>query len=93
MVLDNFKTTVTKGEAINAADILKEAQNLAAKKASGAMGAITSIPRALQHINWLEFILALGTIFIIYGFKRITTAIPSTLLLLLLCLELPLHLT
>ncbi len=83
LVLDNFKTTVTKGEAINAADILKEAQNLAAKKASGAMGAITSIPRALQHINWLEFILALGTIFIIYGFKRITTAIPSTLVALI----------
>jgi len=28
---------------------------------------------------WLEVILALGTIFIIYGFKRITKVVPSTL--------------
>ncbi len=32
-----------------------------------------------MNINWIEVILALGTILIIYGFKRITSAIPSTL--------------
>ena len=37
------------------------------------------MPRALQSINWLELLLALGTVFIIYGFKRITTVVPSTL--------------
>ena len=41
------------------------------------------MPRALQNINWLELILALGTIGIIYGFKRITTKVPSTLVALL----------
>ncbi|MEM6719791.1 MAG: SulP family inorganic anion transporter [Bacteroidota bacterium] len=32
---------------------------------------------------WLEVILVLGTVFIIYGFKRITKAVPSTLVALL----------
>src|SRR5690606_28841573 len=41
------------------------------------------IGRALKSINWLEVVLALATIIIIYGFKRITTAVPSTLVALL----------
>jgi SulP family sulfate permease len=47
------------------------------------MGAIKVLPQALKNISWLELILALATIFIIYGFKRITTAIPSTLVALI----------
>lgn len=84
LVLEDFKVTIDKAEKISQADILKESQTLAAKEASGALGAVKVIPRALQNINWLELILALGTIFIIYGFKRITKAIPSTLVALLL---------
>ncbi|WJJ96919.1 SulP family inorganic anion transporter [Algibacter luteus] len=79
LVLENFKETIDRAEKISQADILKESQTLAAKEASGALGAIKALPRALQHINWLELILALGTIIIIYGFKRITKAVPSTL--------------
>ena len=47
---------------------MKESQTLAAKEASGVMGALKVLPRALSNINWLELILALGTIVIIYGF-------------------------
>lgn len=79
LVLDNFKETITKAGKITKDAIFKESQNLAAKEASGALGAIKAFPRAVQNINWLELLLALGTIFIIYGFKRITTKIPSTL--------------
>ncbi|TNJ46996.1 SulP family inorganic anion transporter [Tamlana fucoidanivorans] len=79
LVLENFKETINRAQDISQADILKESQTLAAKKASGALGAIKALPRALKQINWLELILALGTIFIIYGFKRITKAVPSTL--------------
>ncbi len=81
--LENFKQTIDRAEYISQADILKESQTLAAKEASGALGALKALPRALQNINWLELILALGTIFIIYGFKRITKAVPSTLVALL----------
>lgn len=83
LVLEDFKETIRRAGEITEADILKESQTLAAKEASGALGAVKALPRALQNINWLELILALGTIFIIYGFKRITKAVPSTLVALL----------
>ena len=83
LVLENFKETISRAEKITQADILKESQTLAAKNASGVLGSIKVLPRALQKINWLEVILALGTIFIIYGFKRITTKVPSTLVALI----------
>lgn len=79
LVLEDFKETINRAHLITEADILKESQTLAAKEASGALGALKVIPRALQNISWLELLLAIGTIIIIYGFKRITTAIPSTL--------------
>ncbi|XMO88091.1 SulP family inorganic anion transporter [Algibacter sp. AS12] len=83
LVLENFKETINRANEISQEAILKESQTLAAKEASGALGAVKAIPKALQNINWLELILALGTIFIIYGFKRITKAVPSTLVALI----------
>lgn len=83
LVLENFKETIDRAETITQEDIMKESKTLAAKEASGALGALKVIPRAFQSINWLELILALSTIIIIYGFKRITTFIPSTLVALI----------
>jgi len=83
LVLEDFKETVKRAEDISQAQILKESQTLASKEASGVLGAIKVLPRALKNINWLELLLALGTIIIIYGFKRITTKVPSTLVALL----------
>lgn len=79
LVLEDFKETILRAADISYDQILKEAQTLAASEASGVVGAIKVLPKALKSINWLELILALGTIIIIFGFKRITTAIPSTL--------------
>jgi len=79
LVLEDFKETIARAEKVTEADILKESQTLAAKNASGVLGSLKVMPRALQNINWLELLLALGTIFIIYGFKRITKKVPSTL--------------
>ena len=83
LVLENFKETIDRAHQITPEQILNESQTLAAKEASGTIGAIKVLPRALKNINWLELILALGTIIIIYGFKRITTVIPSTLVALI----------
>ncbi len=83
LVLEDFKETIKRAERITPADIDREAQTLAGKESSGILGAIRVLPRAIAEINWLEFFLALATIFIIYGFKRITTAVPSTLVALL----------
>ncbi len=84
LVLENFKETVARAEKISLDDIDAEAGILAKTAGSGVLGAIKLLPRALSNINWLEFALALATIFIIFGFKRITTKIPSTLVALLL---------
>ncbi|MGI9547521.1 MAG: SulP family inorganic anion transporter, partial [Flavobacteriaceae bacterium] len=84
LVLEDFEETITRASEITEQTIAEEAKTLAAKEASGVMGAINVLPRALDNINWLEVILTLSTIIIIYGFKRITTAIPSTLIALVL---------
>jgi SulP family sulfate permease len=84
LVLEEFNKTIEKSKEITEADIKKESVNLATKEAKSVVGAIKLLPRALQNINWLELILALGTILIIYGFKRITTKIPSTLIALII---------
>ena len=79
LVLENFKETIARADEISDEAILKESQTLAAKKASGTIGALRVLPRALKNINWLEFALALGTIIIVFGFKKITKKVPSTL--------------
>lgn len=79
LVLEDFEETLKRAEQITPADRDKEAKTLAAKDASGVLGTFRVLPRALTNINWLELTLALVTILIIYGFKRITKTIPSTL--------------
>ena len=79
LVLEDFKETIKRSSEISQDNILKESQTLAAKSASGAFGALKIIPRALKNTSTLELLLAVGTIIIVFGFKRITTKIPSTL--------------
>jgi SulP family sulfate permease len=83
LVLEDFRETIKRAEQITESQILVESQTLAGNEASGVLGAIKVLPRALKNISWLEVMLALGTIIIIYGFKRITMAVPSTLVALL----------
>ena len=79
LVLENYTETAKRGLKITREQIMVEATSLAKSASSGVIGSIKNLPRALNNIKWLEMILALITIFIIYGFKRITTAIPSSL--------------
>ncbi len=83
LTLKDFENTLKRADEINDAAILEEAQNLASNASSGVLGALKVLPNALQNINWIELLLALATIVIVIGFKRITTAIPSTLVALL----------
>lgn len=84
LVLEDFEETIKRAGETTEEDIQKEAKTLAASEAAGVVGTIRVLPRALQNINWLELILTLATIAIIYGFKRITSTIPSTLVALIL---------
>ena len=81
---ESFNLAASNSEAITEIDIQNESKVQASKFASGVIGALRVLPRALQNIDFTELLLALGTIIIIYGFKRITTVIPSTLVGLIL---------
>lgn len=79
LVLEDFQEALSKGQIISKDDIVEESRTLAKKEAAGVLGTLKVLPQALRNLNWLELLLALGTIIIIYGFKKITTALPSTL--------------
>ncbi len=83
LVIEDFEQAIERANKIDETEIREEAQNLAKNNSSGVIGTIKAIPRAVGFINWIEVILAFATIFIIYGFKRITTAVPSTLVALI----------
>ena len=83
LVLEDFKETIIQAQKISEEEIIQEAKTLAQKKTSSVMGSIKVLPKAIKNIHWLEFLLAISTILIIYGFKRITTKVPSTLVALL----------
>ncbi|WP_103863806.1 SulP family inorganic anion transporter [Aquimarina sp. I32.4] len=84
LVLENFKETIKRAEIISEDEISLEAITLAGNEASGVVGAIKSLPRAFSKVNYLELILCVVTIILVYGFKKITTAIPSTLVSLII---------
>ena len=83
MSIGALSEVADRASRISDESILAEAKTLAAKEASGTIGAIKTLPNALGNINFLELLLSLATIFIIYGFKRITSAVPSTLVALI----------
>ena len=83
LVLEDFKETIKRAEQITQTDIQKESIALAGNNAAGVMGALRMLPTAIRNINTTDLLLGLLTIFIIYGFKRITTAVPSTLVALI----------
>lgn len=66
-------------------EIRGEARRQAKRQASGTVGTLKNILRPFQHngINWLNFLFAIGTMIVIYGFKRITKAVPSSLVALI----------
>lgn len=82
--VDALQQTINRASLISTDQILTESKTLAGQNSSGVIGTLSILPRAMKSINWLELILALMTIIIIYGFKKITTKVPSTLVALFL---------
>ena len=79
LVLEDFQETIDRAEEITIKAIYDEATFLASKESAGVLGTLGILARISQNIRWLELILTWLTVFIIYGFKIITKAIPSTL--------------
>ena len=84
LVLEDFEETIKRAKTIEASQIKMEAIALAKNYSKGVLGTLKVIPYAIKSIKWLEVLLALATILIIYGFKRITSKIPSTLVALVI---------
>ena len=83
LVLEDFRETISRSGEITESEIQIEAQILAGAATSGVIGTIKALPRALRNIRWLELSLCLLTVAIIFGFRRMTRAVPSTLVALL----------
>ena len=81
--IEAYERSIAKTKITSESDRIEEAKTLISADSKGVLGAIKYLPKAIQNINWLEFILALFTIFIIYGFKRITKVVPSSLVALI----------
>lgn len=79
LVLENFEETIGRAEKISQGAISAESTAMAKSSASGVFGSLKTLPRAIGSASPIEAALTLITIFIIFGFKRITTAVPSTL--------------
>ncbi len=79
LVLDDFESAIKNSNKITESDIMTEAKTLASKEASGVLGTFKVLPRIIKNIDITELLLAFFTIAIIYGFKKITTIVPSTL--------------
>lgn len=79
MVLEDFQETIDRASDVSEEHIHEEAVILASNDGKGVKGSVRHFFDALMNIKWLELLLCLATILIIYGFKRITKAVPSTL--------------
>lgn len=86
MSKEDLNETNRRAEKITFEEIEAQAKILAASSVSGTVGTIKNLNRPFSKpglINGFNLALTLLTIFIIYGFKRITTLVPSSLVALL----------
>ena len=79
LVIEEFNTFSDEIMTVSEERVRTKARQLATARAKTAYGTLRYLPRAFQDINWLELLIALATIGIIYGFRRITRKIPSAL--------------
>ena len=87
MSKEDLNETNRRAEKVTAEEIETQAKLLAASSASGTVGTIRNLNRPFSKpglINGFNLALTLLTIFIIYGFKRITSLVPSSLVALLI---------
>lgn len=82
-VLEDYQQTVNRANEITPEAIKKESIALAKEPTTTVVGSLKLVPEGLANINFIDLLLGLLTILIIYGFKRITKAIPSALVALL----------
>ncbi len=86
MTAADLEETNRRAKLVTPEEIRQEASKQAGQEASGTVGTLQYIQRPFitkGGIDWYNLLMALGTILIIYGFKRITKVIPSSLVALI----------
>ncbi len=84
LISEHLEETLRELHTLSENDVLQQAQQLASASTSGVIGALKALPEAFKNINVMELALSLATILIIFGFRKITKTVPSTLVGLLL---------
>lgn len=82
MSTKDLEETARRAQQVSIEDIRSEAISQAQSETRGTVGTIQYLTRPFKipnGVNWLNLLIGLGTVIIIYGFKRITTAVPSSL--------------
>lgn len=79
LVLEELPEMVRRSKQFDQEAITRESRSLAVQNSSGVMGTLRIFGRALKNTNGLELTLCLITVIIVFGFKRLTKSIPSTL--------------
>lgn len=82
-VLKDYQETVKRANEITPEAIAKESRALAKQPTTTVVGSLKLLAQGISNINYIDLVLGLLTILIIYGFKRITKAVPSALVALL----------
>jgi SulP family sulfate permease len=84
LVLNELRRTMIAADKISTQDVIREAEILAENDGRGVIGSLRYSVKAIENINYLEFALALSTVLLIFGIKKINSRIPNTLLALLI---------
>lgn len=88
-VMDGSVITATNArfQQVTNDEISDKARSLVSRQSKKVVGTFQLITRPFttnNGINWFNLLLGLGTVIVIYGFKRITKAVPSSLVALVL---------
>ena len=78
----DLEETARRAQSVAPEEIRAEATKQAKSEVGGTVGTIQYLTRPFKvpnGINWYNLLVGLATIVIIYGFKRITTVVPSSL--------------
>ena len=79
LVLEHFDETIKRAKSIEDSTIMIKAKLLANHNSNGVIGTLRVLPNSMYNINYLELFLTIGTIFLVFLFRRINKAIPSAL--------------
>jgi SulP family sulfate permease len=87
MSREDLEETTRRAQQVTQEEIRAEAERQAERITSGTVGTLRFFLEPFSTpggVNWIGFALGLGTLLIIYGFRRITKPVPSSLLALVL---------